>query len=269
MKRSRVTPLLLALLAASPAASPSDEGPVHHAADPGAAVVTEENLLTSERFWPYQVALTRPRPAPGREEPLDPGFLGVLIRVEGNGLARVDFGREGLHEVPIGETDLLDRANRVRRGELQKMAPNLVLAIGPRLLDSASTPPRTLGLTAASEPAGFLCVFADPGARTFADLVAGLSPLRGRRGVSTVFFPQGVHLDPEVSERLRSLGWAVPFMHDGLAEAYTRTLVSGGTPLPALMLATREGRVLFQGGWSADVVPALTAALDEGFRSRD
>lgn len=264
MKRSWIT-LLLALLAAWPAASRSDDAPLHRAEDPGAAPVTRESLLASERFWPYQVALTRPWQAPGREQPIDAGSLGVLIRVEANGRARIDFGREGLYEVPIGETDLVDRANQVRRGELHKIAPNLVLAIGPRLLDSGSAPPRPLGMARESEPVGFLCVFADPRAPAFADLAAALAPLRGRHGVSTVLLPQGEHPDPEVAERLRALGWAVPFMYDGLAEAYTRTLVSGEIPLPALLVTTREGRVLFQGGWREGVVAKLSAVLEEGF----
>ena len=63
--------------------------------------------------------------------------MGVLIRVEASGLARIDFGRDGLYEVPVGATDLVERANRIRTGELRKMAPNFVLAIGPRLVDSA------------------------------------------------------------------------------------------------------------------------------------
>ncbi len=271
--RPGVELLLLVLLALGPASSRAgsaegqvaDDLPVHHAEDPSAPVVTEGSLLASERFWPYQVALARPWQAPGRERPIEPGVLGVLIRVEADGIARVDFGRDGLYEVPIRETDLVDRANQVRRGDLYKMAPNLVLAVGPRLLDPTSTPPRGLGLAAASRPSGFLCVFADPGAPAFADLVAVLAPLRGRPGVSTILFPQGEHPDLEVAERLRSLGWTVPFMHDGLAEAYTRTLVPGGTPLPALLLATREGRVLFQGRWGAEIVPGLTSALEEGF----
>jgi hypothetical protein len=264
MTRSTLA-LLLALHAAWPAALRADDVPLHRAEDPDAPAVTPGNLLASERFWPYQVELTRAWQAPGREHPLPAGAQGVLIRVEGDGRARVDFGREGLHAVPVGETDLVERANRIRRGELHKMAPNLVLAIGPRLLDSATTPPRPLGMTRASEPAGFLCVFADPRAPAFADLAASLAPLGGRHGVAAVLFPQGEHPDPEVGERLRALGWTVPFVYDGLAEAYTRTLASGDVPLPALLLATKEGRVLFRGGWRDGVVPELAAALEAGF----
>jgi hypothetical protein len=272
MKRPALDLLfLLALLASRPDGAGAGQGewvddlPVHHAEDPAAPAVTESNLLASERFWPYQVALVRPWQAPGRGQPLAPGVLGVLIRVEAGGLARVDFGREGLYEVPVGETDLLERANQVRRGELHKMAPNLVLAIGPRLLGSASAPPRPIGMNAASETAAFLCVFADPEARVLGDLAAALAPLGGRYGVPTILFPQGERTDLEVGERLRTLGWTVPYMHDYLAELYTRTLLPEGTPLPALLLATKEGRVLFQGPWRSDLVPELAAALERGF----
>ena len=59
------------------------------------------------------------------------GNVGVLIRVEAPGVARVDFGRDGLHEVPVVKTDLVERANQIRRGEAEKLAPNFLLAIGP------------------------------------------------------------------------------------------------------------------------------------------
>lgn len=257
---------LLSILPASLGVGSSEsELPVHRAEDADAPVVSEGNLLASERFWPYQTELTRSWQPPGRGQPLAAGTLGVLIRVEASGLARIDFGRDGLYAVPIGETDLLDRANRVRRGELHKMAPNLVLAIGPRLLDPAWSPPRPLNLSAVSASAGFLCVFADPGAGSFADLAATLAPLRGSHGVETILFPQGEYSDADLGEQLRLLGWTVPFVSDHLAEAYTRSLLSDGGALPAVLLQSREGRLLFQGRGTADVVAELRAALDEAF----
>jgi hypothetical protein len=273
MTRSAASLLVLALLTpwSAPSWAGSGEGavvddlPVHHAEDPDAPVVTEANLLASERFWPYQVELVRPWQVPGGGQAIQPGVPAVLIRVESGGLARVDFGRDGLHEVPVAETDLLDRANQIRRGELYKMAPNLVLALGPRLLDSESAPPHPIGMNRASKPVGFLCVFADPGAAAFADLVGALGPLRGRHGVASVLLPQGEHADSELGEQLRTLGWTVPFVYDGLSELYTRSLLPEGSRPPALLLATSEGRVLFQGTWRSDLVPELSAALEKGF----
>lgn len=242
--------------------------PEHDAADLNAEPITEQNLLASERFWPYHVALTRPwRPA-GRAEPLVPGIAGVLIRVENAGNARIDFGRDGLYEVPIEATDLLESANRIRRGELDKLASNFLLDIGPRLVDSASDSLRPFGLRPAGERSGFLCVFADPSVAGFADLAAALAPLRDRQRLLTILFAQGDHPDARLREQLRSLGWAIPFVLDHVTESYTHSLLPEGTPLPALLLVTREGRVLFQSRWKPGVMPELTAALDQAFGSR-
>jgi hypothetical protein len=234
-----------------------------HAKDAGTTFVTEENLLANERVWPYHVALIAPWQPPGREKPLRTGALGVLIRVEPSGMARIDFGRDGLHEVPIGQTDLVDRANRVRRGESDKMAPNFLLAIGPRLVDSASASLRPFVYEQLREVRGFLCVFADGDEEDIARLAEVLGTFRERPGLATILLPQGNHHDAQVRERLRALNWTVPFVFDHLSELYTRTLLAEGTPLPALMLLTGEGRVLFRSSWGEDVAAALTSALDD------
>jgi hypothetical protein len=194
--------------------------------------VTDANLLAGERFWPYYVALTRAWQPSGRTLTLAPETSGVLIRVEPSGMARVDFGRDGLHEVPVAATDLVSSANRIRQGELEKSAPNFVLAIGPRLLDPASDALRPFDFAAVAENTGFLCVFADPASEGFASLAAALAPLRERRGVLTILFPQGAHRDAEVREQLRALAWTVPFVTT-IWQAYTRTLLTEPTPPPA------------------------------------
>jgi hypothetical protein len=258
---------VLSFTSASVRADAQGDLPEHHTADASAAPVTERNLLASERFWPYQVALIRPWQPPGRAEPLAPGIAGVLIRVENTGNARIDFGRDGLYEVPVAETDLVESANRIRLGELDKLASNFVLDIGPRLVDSASDSLRPFGLRPTGERNGFLCVFADPSAQGFADLAAALAPLRDRDRVLTILFAQGGHPDAQLREQLRSLGWPIPFMLDHVAEAYTVSLLPEGTPLPAVMLVTREGRVLFQSRFGPGVMPKLSAALDQSFGS--
>jgi hypothetical protein len=252
--------ILLALVPLALAAAPRSENPpAHRPADPKAPVVTEDNLLASERFWPYQVALTE------RWRALPAGSLGVLIRVEAQRLARVDFGRDGLHEVPVHSTDLLERAERIRGGELEKTAPNLTLAIGPRLLDSASQPLRPLSFAAVLERRGFLAVFADPTDPELSALSAALGPIGERREVLTVLFPQGDHADAKVHERLRALGWPAAFVFDHLAEGYTASLIDPKLRKPAVLLQTNEGRVLFQATWGASAFSELTAALDSAF----
>jgi hypothetical protein len=56
---------------------------------------------------------------------------------------------------------------------------------------------------------------------------------------------------------------------DHLAEPYTRSLLDEGTPLPALLLVTKEGRVLFRSSWRAGVLPELTEALDRAAPAPD
>lgn len=253
--------LALALPAAALASAGPRELPAHEVADPDAPAVTAANLLDSERFWPYQVALVRPWGPGGSGATLPTEFPGVLVRVESPTLARIDFGRDGVHEVPIDATDLVARAERVRRGELEKTAPNFVWAIGARLLDSSAPALATLSLPRIAANREFLCVFADPRAEDFPELARALAPLRGRDGVETILFPQGQRPDVEVYARLRSLGWTVPFVHDHLSEAYTRSLVAEGTPTPSVLLVTDEGRVLLQRRTGAGLVAALDGEI--------
>lgn len=234
------------------------------AADPAAPTVTQANLLASERFWPYRVSLTAPW-MDGEHVGLPAGMTGVLIRVEASGLPRIDFGRGGKLEVPVGQTDILERANQVRTGTLAKPEPNFVHAIKSRMFDSASGEPRRLPPEESEHRRGFLCVFADPGTPEFAELARALTPLEAREDVLTILFPQGSHPDEKVRDRLRSLGWTVPFLLDFLSEPYTRTLVYGETPMPYVMLQTNEGRVLVQGSWRADLAARLTASVEAAF----
>jgi hypothetical protein len=270
MRLARVALALLCALLAVDArgelrAAPPQRPSRSPAEDAAAAPVTEQSALENERFWPYHVSLVRDWQPPGGLPALPRGSLGVLIRVEASATARIDFGRDGVQRVPIAATDLVAQANLARTGARPKLAPNFVLAIGPRLVDAASPSIRPLGLRAASEPELFLCVFADPQADGFAELARALRPLADRPGVSAVVFPQGDHPDLDVRERLRALGWPMPFVYDPFAEPYTRSLLDEGTPLPAITLQTREGRLLFEATFEPDVLPALSSVLERAF----
>jgi len=265
-----VAALLPALLGADPGGRPQEINPLpdHVVEDASAPVVSASNLLESERFWPERVALVKPwQPVP-REQSLAPETTGVLIRVEPSGLARIDFGRDGLHQVPVADTDLIARANRIRLGEDEKAMPNFVFGLGPRLVDASADSLTVYPMADAMEKRGFLCVFADPAAPGFAELAKALAPLRDRADVLTVLFPQGSRPDPEMRAQLRGLGWPVAFVMDHLAEAYTPTLLDAGDSLPFVQLQTSEGRVLFESGWGPGARAKLEAALDASFGSR-
>jgi hypothetical protein len=257
--------MLVCLATASPPGAAAEEQaapslPAWHVADPTAPRVTAENLLASERFWPYHVALVA---ALTGQQPLPAGTRGVLIRVEPGGVARVDFGRDGVRTVPLAATDLVAQAELVRRGELLKTMSNFALAIGPRLLDPGARL-RPVDLVQTMRQRGFLAVFGDPQAADFAALARAIAPLRGQDGVETILFPQGEHPDAQVAEQLRAQDFRVPFLPDRMSEAYTLSLLPDGTRPPAVTLQTREGRLLYAGGWSEEALPALRRALAEG-----
>ncbi|HEU4429269.1 MAG TPA: hypothetical protein VFT98_10990 [Myxococcota bacterium] len=256
--------VLFVLALASPALSDElrDAGslPAWEVAQPSATVVSEENLLASERFWPYRVAVTKR----DLSSPLAAGSEGVLIRVENGARARIDFGRDGVHTVPVAITNLVDEANKVRLGELKKLSPNLTLALGPRLSGSALGLGR-LPLQETTAKRGFLVVFADPKSEQFDALAKSLAPFQKHPGVLTVLLPQSLVNESTFGTRLASLGWTVPYVYDYLAAGYTDALLPDGTRVPAVTLQSAEGRLVFEGAWSPDVVPALRAALEAAF----
>lgn len=276
MRRRSSRPVLVVLIglallpsaARAQAATERFDGPKlpeHVAANRDAPVVTAANLLASERFWPYRVALVEPWAPVPQANPIPTELDGVLIRVETPEIARVDFGRNGVQRVPIDKTDLVTRANRVRLGADEKMMPNLAYQIAPRLGDAASDVPRAYPLLEAMEKRGFLCVFADPGDPGFPALAKALGPLAGHPGVLTVLFPQGEHPDLAVRDLLRKLGWKSAFVLDYLSEAYTATLVDPGAAMPVVQLQTSEGRIVLEGPWKKGFETQLAAALAASF----
>lgn len=270
---SALSAALLGLALLPPAASAQDSAqrfdgpklPDHVAKDRDAPAITQANLLESDRFWPYRVALLEPwQPVP-QAEPLPTELDGVLIRVESADVARIDFGRGGVQRVPVDKTDLVQRANRVRLGEEEKAMPNLAYQVAPRLVDATSDTQRAYPLTDAMSKRGFLCIFADPSAPAFAQLAKALAPLADHPGVLTVLFPQGEHADVALRDTLRAQGWKVAFVLDFMSEAYTGTLVDPGTPMPVIQLQTNEGRILLEAPWKPGLEKRIAAALGASF----
>jgi hypothetical protein len=247
------------------AQTPDDVVPAHAASSPGAPAVTAATLLESERFWPYHVRLESAWTPPRARDAIPAGAIGVLVRVESRSLARVDFGRHGLVDAPIEKTDLVARANAIRLGQEEKRLPNLVEAIGPRLLASEGDALEALPLSFTYAHDGFLCVFADPSAEGFPDLAVAMTALPHRAELLTILFPQGRKSDAAVRERLRASGWKVPFVYQHLAEPYTRTLIGDAAVLPRISLLSPEGRLLFDREWRPDTITALRAAIEDRF----
>lgn len=248
--------------AAPPSSSSAEELPEHLAADAGAPIVTSANLLRGERFWPYHVVLERPWTAPGVGSPIPAGTRGVVVRVISGERARLDFGRHGVHDMPIADTDLLARANAIRTGTAKKFLPLFVEAIGPRLVSSAGEEMRPVSIRDVYARAAFVAVFADPSAPEFPAIAASVMKT-DRPDVLTIVFPQGRPADAVVHQRLRALGWGAAFVLQHLSEPYTRSLMGEDARLPAYAVFTPEGRLLSGSQWKSSSGDAIGQALVE------
>jgi len=264
----RPSALLLACLLASPvvlnaSATAGELEPVYSAADSTAPAVTYANLYESERFWPYQIQLVEPWRPLGHEGDFGWG-QGVLLRVAPSGLLRIDFARFGKHWVPARATDVIERANRVRRGEEHKFAPNLTLALKQRLLDPSRKTLAPIQLDLMEQEA-FLLVFADPSGDDFSEIARALGRFRKKEGLVIVLLAQGGYVDAYVYKRCHEASWPGAFLFDRFARAYTEGLldVDAGDRPPFVQLATREGRLIHAAPWSEGAPDAIQRALDE------
>ncbi|MGB0619026.1 MAG: hypothetical protein ACPGVZ_06085 [Myxococcota bacterium] len=219
---------------------------LYHAADPTAAPVTLENLVASERFWPHQVQLVEDWKPDGFVGDFGWG-MGVVIEVDAASRVRVDFSRFGKHWIPASVTDIIARANAIRLGESVKFKPNLVLALGNRLLDPTG---RTLAEAKVDllDQNAFVLVFADPLAPDFPALVTELAPAFERTGIHFVLLAQGGHPDFHVWKGCHDAGWPGSFLLDRFAPAYSEGFLDAETPMPWVEIRSPEGRRLWQGG---------------------
>jgi hypothetical protein len=240
---------LLCAAACSPADSDSDPGPGEHVRetesqpDPG---IRAEELLDREEDWPNIAALVEPWTPPGAETPLKKGYRGALIRVIDARSARIDFGRHGKYDVPIGSTDLLLRTSEVEAGKRHKVAPNFLAHFGTQFLHPSTAEMVPLPTPELAKSDRFLCLFADPREPEFARLAQALAGLADVQGLQPLFFPLGLKQDElqSVKDRLQAVGWPVPFAYPEAAERHAESLL-GEVPLrPTALLVTAEGRLL-------------------------
>ena len=232
------------------------------AAEPPSDAVRYENLYEREQFWPYHVRLVEDwKPEGFAGERIGHG-LGVLVRVERSGELRVDFARHGVHRVPARVTDVLDAANRIRLDPSAKGGPNFVVAISNKLLDPIRDPVGYLLPAEIADHELFLLVAADPLADDFAELAAALRAASEREGVLLVLLPQGGRDGAELLEQLRRAQWRGALVVPRFAAAYTESIVGEPEALPAVLLQTGEGRLLYAASWSAEASRELGEAID-------
>jgi hypothetical protein len=221
-----------------------------------------DNLLDHEKLWPYRVTLTDAWQPPAGGAAIAAGTIGVLIRVETGGVARIDFSSDGKFEVPIEKTNLVESANRIQRGELEKPAPNFLYAIGTHLVDSAADSLAPLLPETLSDRRTYLCVFADPAGKDFAELAKALRPLKAHSDMETILFPQSEQPDAATRDQLRAADWKVPFVYGFLSVPYTRTLLREGNGLSDRDVGDERGSPAVPGHLAGQHRTALRAALE-------
>jgi hypothetical protein len=219
-----------------------------------------DNLYAYETYWPYQIQLTGEWKPAGWEGDFAWG-LGVLLRVDPEQRLRVDFGHHGKHWVPADATDVLARANALREGATRKLGPNLVTAIGNRLLDPSGETLRPVTTDLKAQWA-FLLAIADPADPGFGDLARALEGSAIREGLTVVLVSPVDYGDFKLYRVCYDQRWPGAFLRDRFGPAYAEGALEVGEEPPRLQLLTPEGRLL----WTAPATPAaiepLSAMLD-------
>lgn len=227
--------------------------------------ITRENVLENERYWPDIVAMVEAWTDPESGRLIKKGYRGALIRVDERGRTRIAFGRHGTRDIPIEQTDLISRANEVASGTRHKVAPNFLAHFGTQFVHPSSDELIPYPMLELARSDRFLCVFADPRSKDFAELARGISPLASTPGVQLLVFPLAMKRDETqlVKDLLKNASLQAPFAYPEAAEVHARTLL-GEVPSGAVaLLVTSEGRVLHNAGMTdTGTVEALRTALD-------
>jgi len=235
------------------------------ASDPMSEPVTAENLLQKDRFWPYHTTLVQDWQIAAGAGRLSAGLTGTLIRIKENGSeALVDFGRDGLHTVPVAYLDVVARAESIRAGTGEKRAENLVLRIAGRLVDGAAASLRPYIYDHEKDYQVWLVFFVDPASVEFEQMHVFFMDYTPQGDfVFPLLFPLGGMEDAEVLATLRKHEWGIPFLYRFLAPSYLRSMKPDLLEGPAVALFTPEGRLLFTKKWSPeagyDVIRELKA----------
>jgi hypothetical protein len=223
--------------------------------------ITPDTIFEHERYWPYRIKLSEAwRPESG-ERAFRVGTPGVLIRLIDADTALVDFAGLGVHEVPVSSTDIVESARGIVSGRVHHYGPNLLVALGPRLVDTRGEEPVAMRPEFMQQRL-ILLVFADPGDDRFDALAQELSSLPEAPAFSAVLLPQGGSSSQEVFERMREAGWPAPFLQPRLSPGYSEGLLPEGLALPAVTLNTRNGRLLYQDRWEAGAIDRIRSALE-------
>jgi len=210
-----------------------------------ATAMTADAVFDDSSSWPYRIALTEPFETESRTLPA--GTTAVLIRLESPQRALVDFGRNGLHRIPVDATNITQQASAIDKGEVAKDFPNYVQTIGPRLVDVTIDPINKFRFEDVVDQEYFITIYADGDMDTLVTLAEAVEAQQSTlEQTQTLAFiiPQETMHDFDYAERMRAAGLKIPFMYGHLAMPYTRVLDHGAKAFPTMVLTDANGKIL-------------------------
>lgn len=253
---------LIAVLAGSARAAEAAKKGV--SADQSGARVAEEitraNLFDHESDWPYRVALSRSWKPAGHDGDFGwgEGTLGVLTRFDEVRGVKIDFGRFGVHWVPIDATDVVARANQIRTGELEKLAPNLAVALNHRLLDPTERTLREARDDLFLVPKDdYILVFADPAEASFAKVALATRRWAALPNAIVVLIALNERPDAHVYKFCYDAGFRGTFLMATYAAPNASAYLEPGAKPPVVQLRTAEGRVRFEAPWTPNLAETI------------
>jgi hypothetical protein len=205
-------------------------------------VITLGNIADFDFYWPYHVALSQD--SSGRSKAYLPqGLRGVFLSFSRDGKSvYIDFGRDGIHSVPLDNTDFIERTQQIREHHDLKTFPNLVTHFVGRLAFSDNGIPKAYQYDHDQPYERWMLIVADVESNAFAHAVSVISELPANDQVMICIFPQGELSDHGVAEVLGQFSCKSPFIVKTMRDAYSRTLLTDGLRAPVALVCTPNGK---------------------------
>lgn len=212
-------------------------------------------LYHQSTLWPPKTALVEDfKPSSTDTRAIPAGREAVVIRMESDDppLVLLDFGRLGLHRVPIPKTDFRERAEKIASAALIKETPNWTMMIGrgfSRLnpVSGASNVP----LTDLEEIERFLVVYLDGDKEVMRTIGQLLSEYKAELETSRtlpVIFGTGDFVrvgEATYLKILRENGLSEQiFMVPHISVPYARSMAHEISQTPGIVLVDTDGKTL-------------------------
>lgn len=221
-----------------------------YAASTGVAepVLNGESLYHYPQFWPPYAFLKEPLPQKEGNGPILPDIRGVLIRITDDGRALIDFGRHGMHDVPVEQTTLPAQARRIQEGKESKRGPNYLQMLGPPKMHHYKqgemvpvSPDET------KDWKGFIFIYLPDGDEAWNHLVHSLSqagPLLGETGFQPFLMPLFHYDDQQLFGKINDHKLDLVVMRSFLNFPFVSVLSHNPGKGPLLVATDLEGKVL-------------------------